>query len=79
MNRSIEITNEFTEDGIANLKVGQFLGFKKDNERIDLKITKIAKGRIWAKVTTTFDTNDVAVLSKNWWGKRNITKLEDNK
>lgn len=54
MGKKEEITDVISEDGYAKLKVGQVLSFTEAT----LKITKKAKGRVWAEhVSTPVDVN----------------------
>lgn len=71
VNKSVEITEAISDEGISKLKVGQILMFKKDGKRVDMKITRILRkdNRIWAKVVATFDPMDIQVTSKGMFGK----------
>lgn len=48
--KSIEITDVLTADGIDRIKVGQVLVFSEAS----LKVTRKAKGRVWAKETRLY-------------------------
>lgn len=62
-NKVEEISDIFTPEGVEKLKVGQILIFHKDGKRIDLKITKIANGRVWAKQVVTFREDELVVTT----------------
>lgn len=61
----MEITNILTPEGIKKLKKGQILMFVKDGKRNDIKITRMSKGRVWAKRVDTYDPEDLVVSSGN--------------
>lgn len=72
-----EITDILTDEGIEKIKVGNILRFKvidtegKKEKMVELKITKKAKRRVWARETVTFDVDDIAITGKkNLWGRR---------
>lgn len=46
---SEDITDVLTKQGRDNLKVGQILMFDFEGSALHLKITRKAKGRVWAK------------------------------
>jgi hypothetical protein len=79
INKSIEISDVLTEEGIAILKVGQVLMFKKKDNRVDLKITKLDRkhGRAWARVIATFDVEDVNITSRGMFGRMKHKPVKD--
>jgi hypothetical protein len=58
------ITDIFTKKGIKKLKVGQILIFNKDNDRIELKITKITDDKVMAKRVVTYREDELVVTGK---------------
>ncbi|MDP4225048.1 MAG: hypothetical protein Q8910_01565 [Bacteroidota bacterium] len=78
LGKSEEITDILTPKGIEELKVGQILRFQKDGQTIELKITKKAKGRLWAAPTMTFGPTDLVVThKKNIFGRRRRETIEE--
>lgn len=64
MNKTEEITDIFTPEGIKKLKKGQILVFNNEGVKTELKITRIAKGRVWAKEVTTYSPDDVVITER---------------
>lgn len=60
-NITIEITDDLTPEGIEKLKKDQILMFRKNGQRLDLKITRIKGGRVWAKRIKTYAKNDAPI------------------
>lgn len=72
-----DITDILTPKGIKSLKVGDVLMFKKQDEktgemgRVDLRITRIKGGKVFAKQVLTFTVDEVAITGKkSIFGKR---------
>ncbi len=62
MRKVEEITDIFTPEGIKKLKKDQILIFQGD-KKTELKITKISKGRVWAREVTTYTPEEVLEIS----------------
>lgn len=73
----MDISDVISDAGYDKVKVGQILTFQKDKERIDLKITKKAKGKIYAKRVITFDPEDINVTSRGMFGRLKHKKVKD--
>jgi len=60
--RSIEMTEALTPKAIEEIRVGNVLTFMQEGQRVDYKITRRAKGRVWAKKTLLVDPNELQVV-----------------
>lgn len=49
MSKWIDLTEDLTEEGQKNLKVGQVLIFDNIGNPVHLKIMRKHKGKVWAK------------------------------
>ena len=59
MSKSIDLTPELTEKGIAELKTGQVLGFNYEGSPLYLKIVRKANGKVWAKETQLYTQDEM--------------------
>ena len=62
--RLTELTEAFTDEGIAKLKVKQTLTFNLDGINTTYKIMKIKDGRIWGKETTLYKPEDIEIVDR---------------
>lgn len=64
MNRSINISDLFTEEGIQKLKKDMLLRFDQEGSITELKITKVNKksGKVYAKQTKTFTPQEIEAI-----------------
>lgn len=56
-----DITDIFTPEGIKKLKKGQILFFDDGAKKTQLKITKIANNRVFAKKVITYGIDEVTI------------------
>lgn len=54
----IDMTDQFTPEGIARLEKGQVLVFDYEGSRNEYKIMRIRHGKVWVKHITLYDPND---------------------
>lgn len=70
----IDMTSEFTEEGIARLKEGNMVGFMQaDGVRQDYKIMRIEDGRVFGKKIKTYLPDEIEVTEIDEAGDK-ITK-----
>lgn len=64
MNRSINISDQFTEEGIQKLKKDMLLRFDQEGSITELKVTKVNKksGKVYAKETKTYTPEEVEAI-----------------
>ena len=80
--KSENISDIFTQEGIAKLSKGQILTFDNEGRRIQLKITRIDRknGKIWAKRCTTYNAAEIVVTDEagNIHGKRGRVTIAEH-
>lgn len=61
MSNLINIADELTDEGVANLTLGQILRFKKGEEIIELKVVKkhTKKREVWVRPVRTFTPEEL--------------------
>lgn len=66
MNKSINISDQFTEEGIQKLKKDMLLRFDQEGSITELKITKVNKksGKVYAKETKTFTPQEIEAMEE---------------
>ena len=64
MNRSINISDQFTEEGIQKLKKDMLLRFDQEGSITELKVTKVNKksGKVYAKETKTYTPQEIEMI-----------------
>lgn len=60
---SLDLSEVFTKEGVAKLKVNQLLRFNYENSVNEYIITKLNKksGKVWARPTTTTLPNEAVI------------------
>ena len=66
MNKTLNISDIFTKEGIQKLKKGQLLRFNHEGSYTELLITYVNKkgGKVYAKETKTFTPEEIEANEK---------------